>query len=226
MKKTVTIVVIALIIVTLVILAVCLIPRDRRYDEAEVKEAATSLMQAAAKLNEIYYGEGILYLESSQHNVSIYKEADPDSLNGYGIKTISELKQKTLEVFSEEHAEGMFKSAFSGSFSTQNGTSNLSRYYQKYDDKGLNAICIMVNSSYEPIMNGINVYDLDSIKVIGSKGEYVYFTMDVKVISGNNTQVHNIRVRLIEEDDGWRIASTAFANYNELQDIYNELQKG
>ena len=120
----------------------------------------------------------------------------------------------------------MFKSAFSGSFTNHNGTSNLSRYYQKYDDKGVNPICIMVNTSYKPILNGINVFDFDSIKVIGSKDDYVYFTIDVTVISGDNTQDHNIRVRLIEEDDGWRISSTAFANYNELQDIYNELQKG
>lgn len=223
MKSIVKIIALILVIASL---PLSLTSCDRKYDEAEVKEAATSLMKEAAKLNEIYYGEGFAYLETSQHNVSIYSEADPNSLNGYGIKTIGDLKQKTLEVFSEDHAESMFKSAFSGSFTNQNGTSNLSRYYQKYDDKGENAICIMVNTSYKPIMNGINLYDFDSIKVIGSKDDYVYFTIDVTVISGNNTQEHNIRVRLIEEDDGWRISSTTFANYNELQDIYNELQKG
>lgn len=224
MKKTVTIVIIVLVIALLVALFAYLFPRNRRYDEQEVMEAASELITAAAELNEIYYGKGIAYLENSSHNISIYREADPLSLEKYDVKTINQLKQKTLNVFSQSHAESMFESAFSGSF-TQNGTSNMSRYYQKYDDKGINPVCIMVRSNYEPLMKAENVYDMSSLKVIESKGEYVYVTLSVTVIEEDKVQEQTLRIRLIEEDGGWRISSTTFANYNELQDIYNELQK-
>ena len=197
---------------------------DRSYDEAEVMEAATKLIAASAELNEIYYGKGIAYLADSAHNISLYCEADPMSLEKYGIKNIAQLQEKTLLVFSESHAESMFKSAFSGSFS-QNGGSNLSRYYQKYDSKGVTPICIMVNSSYEPVMNAENVYDMSTLKVIGSKKEYVYVSIEVTITSGEKSQEQTLDIRLIEEENGWRISSTTFANYNELQDIYNDLQK-
>ena len=223
-KKTIIIVAIVLVVAALVILLAYLFPRNRRYDEEEVMAAASELITAATELNEIYYGKGISFLENSSHNISIYREADPMSLEKYGIKTVSQLKQKTLEVFADSHAESMFESAFSGTFA-QNGTSNMSRYYQKYDDKGVNPICIMVRSDYEPLMNSENIYDMSSLKVEGSKREYVYVTIDVTVISGDNIQEQTLKIRLIEEEDGWRVSSTTFANYNELQDIYDELQK-
>ena len=223
-KKTTTIVSVIIVIAIIVIIVACSTPRDRKYDEAAVKAAAIELLTAAEDLNEIYYGKGIAFLEESKHNISIYCEADPAALDGYGIKTVEELRQKTMAVFSTAQCNSMFKSAFSGSFSQ--GTSNMSRYYQKYDDKNKNPVCIMVHSSYEPLMNGENIYNLDTLKVTGSKGEFVYITVDVTVIYGDKTQTNTLSIRLIEESNGWRISSTSFSNYNELNDIYNELQKG
>ena len=223
MRSLVKIIAVILIIAALPLsLASC----DRRYDEAEVMEAATLLITASAELNEIYYGKGIAFLENSSHNISIYCEADPVSLEKYGIKTIAELKEKTKLVFSESHAESMFGSSFSGRYSQGGSTSNMSRYYQKYDDKGDKPVCIMVHSSYENLMTSENVYDFGTLTVVGSKGKYVIVTIETTVTSPDGeSQVQTLRIRLIEEDKGWRISSTTFANYNELQDLYDELQK-
>ena len=224
MKKAIKLIALLLIVAAL---PLSLISCDRRYDEAEVKEAAKSLILASATLNEVYYGDGIKYLENSEHNVSIYCEADPYHLEELGFKTIAELKEKTLEVFSTAHAETMFAGTFSGTF-TQNGSSSMSRYYQKFDDNIANPkpVCIMVRSNYEPLLDSEVIYELDTLTVIGSDKEYVNATIEATVIKGEKMQTHTINIRLIEEESGWRLASTTFAKYNEYQDIYNELQKG
>ena len=215
------------LVILLAALPLSLISCNRRYDEEEVRAAAIKLITASAELNQVYYGEGIRYLENSSNNVSLYCEADPVDLERLGFSTIAELKAKTKEVFSEAHAETMFKGSFSGTFS-QSGASNMARYYQKFDDNKANPkpVCIMVLSTYESLLKGDVTYDFDTLKVMGSDGEYINATIEANVIYDGKTQKHTLNIRLIEEDSGWRLASTTFAKYNEYQDIYDELQKG
>jgi hypothetical protein len=185
MKRAVRIISLLLIIS---LLPFTLISCDRRYDEAEVKAAAEKLLLASAVLNEIYYGEGIPYLENSEHNVSLYCEADPSALNDLGFKSIAELKRKTLEVFTEAHAETMFKGSFSGTFS-QSGASNMARYYQKFDDNRIDPkpICIMVRSNYESMLEGEVAYKLDTLQVTHSEGDFVHATVVATVSLGDKT---------------------------------------
>ena len=221
--KKIILIVVSVIIVFGIILAIYLAPRDRKYDEAEVRAAATELILASAKLNDIYYGEGIKFLEYSENNKSLYCEADPTHLASLGFSTINELKLMTKKVFSASHSETMFSGTFSGA-----GTSQMSRYYQEYDDSRIDPkpLYIMVHREYTPLMNGEMTYNFDTLKIIGSKREYVNATIDVTVAKDGKTQTHTLNIRLIEEEAGWRLASTTFANYNEYQDIYDELQKG
>ena len=221
--KKIIIITVSVLVVFGIILAIYLIPRNREYDEAEVKAAATALIRASEKLNEIYYGEGIRFLENSPNNKSTYCEADPEHLKSLGFTTINELKLMTKEVFSAAHAEGMFSGIFSGT-----GTSRMSRYYQEYDDNMTNPkpLYIMVHREYNALMKGEMTYNFDTLTITGSKREYVNATIDVTVTLDGKTQTHTLNIRLIEEEAGWRLASTTFANYNEYQDIYDELQKG
>lgn len=221
--KKIILIAVSVLVVFGIILAIYLAPRDRKYDEAEVRAAATALITASEKLNDIYYGEGIRFLESSPNNKSLYCEADPDHLKYLGFNTINELKQMTKEVFSAAHAEAMFSGTFSGT-----GTLQMSRYYQEYDDNIANPkpLYIMVHREYDELMKGDVIYNFDTLNIIGSKREYVNATIDVTVTLDGKTQTQTLNIRLIEEEAGWRLASTTFANYNEYQDIYNELQKG
>lgn len=221
--KKIVLIAVSVLIVIGIVLAVCLAPRNRKYDEAEVKAAATALIKASVMLNDIYYGKGIRYLEYSENNVSPYCEADPTHLEELGFRTIAELKAKTKEVFSTAHAESMFASTFKGM-----GTSQMSRYYQHYDDNKADKkpLYIMVYKEYEPLMNGEMVYDFNTLKVIDSKGEYVNATIDATVVYGEKTQTHTLNLILIEEESGWRLACTTFAKYYEGMDKYDELQKG
>ena len=218
MKNIVRIVALLLIIATI---PLTLISCDMKYDEAEVRAAAIELIKASVKINEIYYGEGIRFLEDSPNNKSLYCEADPDHLKSLGFSTINELKKMTKEVFSAAHAEGMFSGTFSGS-----GTAQMSRYYQEYDDNRLDPkpLYIMVHREYNALMKGEMTYNFDTLTITGSNREYVNATIDVTVTLDGKTQTQTLNIRLIEEEAGWRLASTTFTNYNEYQDIYNDLQ--
>ena len=210
-------------------LPLSLISCDRKYDEQEVKAAAKELIAASISLNDIYYGEGVRYLEYSEKNVGVYCEADPAHLIELGFSTLSELKTKTKKVFSEAHAERMFAGSFSGTF-TQNGSSTLARYYQQYTEGGapdyvMKPDYIMVYSEYENMLRGEATYDLDGITVIGSKGELVYVNVDVEIVYEEKTQKTTLRIALFEEESGWRLNSPTYASYNEYLDIYDQLQK-
>lgn len=219
MKNIVRIVALLLIIATI---PLTLISCDIKYDEAEVKAAAIELIKASVKINDIYYGEGIRFLEYSENNVSLYCEADPTHLAELGFSTINELKKMTKEVFSEAHAEGMFSGTFSGA-----GTSQMSRYYQQNDDNRVDPkpLYIMVHREYDPLIKSEMIYNFDTLTITGSNREYVNATIDVTVTLDGKTQIQTLNIRLVEEDAGWRLASTTFTNYNEYQDIYNDLQK-
>ena len=122
----------------------------------------------------------------------------------------------------------MFRGSFSGTF-TQDGSSNLARYYQKYKEGGsqdsLIPDYIMVYSEYEDMLLGDATYDLDGIQVSRVKGQLVYVTVDVTVVYGEKTQETSFEVALFEEKAGWRLASPTYASFNEYKDIYDQLQK-
>ena len=219
--KKIILITVAVIVVLGIVLTICLTPRNRKYDEAEVRAAATALIKASEKLNDIYYGKGLRFLEYSENNVSLYCEADPTHLSELGFSTINELKKMTKEVFSKAHAEEMFSGTFSGS-----GTSQMSRYYQQNDDNRVDPkpLYIMVHKEYDPLMKSEVTYNFDTLNIIGSKLEYVNATIEVTVTLDGKTQTQTLNISLIEEEAGWRLASTTFANYNKYQDIYNDLQ--
>ena len=68
-------------------------------------------------------------------------------------------------------------------------------------------------------------YDYDSVRVERSKKENVYVKVDATVTnSQGDSQKVTITVVLIEEANGWRICNPTYANYNALNDRYNELE--
>lgn len=216
-------------LLALAILSLTLASCNRSYDEAEVIAAATELITASEVINEIYYGDGIKYLENSDRNNGIYCEADPYDLEMYGFSTIAQLKEMTMTVFSKAHAERMFAGAFYGSF-MQDGSSTKARYYQKYVESDNAAQretpeCIMVCSKMEKLLKGDARYSLSEMTVKGSVGDIVYVLVPVTVSYEGKTQKQTLEIGLFEEEYGWRLETPTYATYNEFQDIYDELQK-
>ena len=191
---------------------------DRRYDENEVIAAATELLPVAGKLYSIYYGNGIAFM-SSGYSDGDYRQADPLHLTTLGIENIQDLRDLSYATFTSKYCQNIF-SSFLESYEEDGIVYNWARYVQVYDvvDATIPAY-ILVYSKHKNVFEDRMTYDLSSIKAVKSKGEYVYMTVDVTVESiEGKTQTATIDFTLFEEPTGWRIASPAFANYNEYRD--------
>ena len=209
MKKIISIL---LVLISLLTLISC---GDREYDENEVKAAAKDLISASAILNEIFWGDGIPHSDNKNTSNGIYYEAIYSYHHNLGFENINQLKAEAAKVFSNGYCSNIYSTILDG---TQDGGDAiiLCRYYQKYSDaEGKIPEAIMVNSTWTKLLVGDVEYDLDSIKVIGSEEETVYVTLNATVkLSGYEPQTREIRVSLIEEEDGWRLDSPTYLNYD------------
>ena len=197
--------------------------KNREYDESEVKQAAEILISKSAALNQIFWGEGIGYISDSSYSVGYYYPADIFSLYNYGIETVDDLKEKTMEVFSFAYSQNIFSTVLS-SLNDGDGIYAYARYYQKYSDAEEKVPeTIMVYSKALVLLKDEVRYNFDTMEVIGSKKEMVYVTLTVDVVRDENTQTRALKVGLIEEEDGWRIDTPTYMSYVENSD-YEDLQ--
>ncbi len=209
-----------LIITSLFSLASC----NRSYDEEEVKAAAKDLIERSVMFNEIYWGEGISYIENPSTSNGAYHEANFFDLQKYGFSTIEELKKMTEEVYSKSYCNAIFNAAFS-SVSDEDEIHFFARYYQKYEDEEQkNPECIMVYGYAENLLPDKVEYLYETITVTHSKGEVVYITIDAIVTrSEDKIQTRTRRIALIEEEDGWRLNGPSYLTYNEFENEYEDL---
>ena len=192
--------------------------KDREYDEAEVLACAADLIERSKTLNEIYFGKGYEYDEEKKNG--IYCQATDESTEYFGIHSVAELKVRTKEIFSDSLSDRMFNTVLSSI--VDEGISHYARYYDtKADANG--RVFIMVNKNYEYYLKGSIQY-LDGIYVKDVEGEEIILAVPVILTSeSGKTKQKEIEVRMIEEDDGWRLSSSTDAIYNENTDIYEEL---
>lgn len=197
--------------------------KNREYDENEVKIAAEALIRKSADLNRIFWGEGIGYIDDASFSVGYYYPADIFSLSYYGIETVEDLKEKTRKVFSYSYSQNIFSTVLS-SLSDGDGIYAFARYYQKFSDaENKEPECIMVYSNALVLLKDEVNYNFDTLQVIGSKKDTVYVTLSVDVKRDDKTQTRNLKVGLIEEENGWRIDTPTYMSYVENSD-YEDLQ--
>ena len=229
MSKTrkIIIALLALIIIGALVAAIILglskCEAGRDYDEDEVLEAVAPLLRDAELLNFVYYGSGVRYYDDSAAT-GYYREADKAHLEELGFSTIEELKALTEKTFSASYSELIYSTVLS---SMTDGTSiiSLARYYQATDAETGAPTHIMVQSKYTVLFKDSIAYDYNSFKVVGSKGEKVYVTVDATVTRADGaTQKTTVTITLFEEEYGWRIDNPTYANYNENKDRYDQLK--
>lgn len=200
MKKILSLILAALLLLSLLS---CGKDKNRSYDEAEVKAAAQELIKKSERLNKIFWGEGIPYVE--EYGYTGYYPADPIYLIEHGFFTVDDLKKDAEKVFSTDYCISIQTSVFSSS-AGDFGMTGYTRYYQGTDT-------IMVYKKYKPLLTDTVIYDYSNISVLGSKGEIVTVSIPIKVTRDDLSQDRVINVNLIEENDGWRIDSPTYASY-------------
>ena len=219
-KKIISLLIITITLFSLTSLVSC----DRKYDEAEVISAASRLLRQAEVLNEVYYGDGIQYISTGYRDGNYY-EADPLHLATLGFTTVKELKDMTLNTFTQGYSKQIFSTKLS-MIEDADGIQEMTRYYQKYDDISmLEPVCIMVYTMAAVSLVSDIRYDYSTIRVSGVKRQTVYVSVTASVTSNDGkTQTVDIKLDLIEEDNGWRIDNPCYANYSDNLDKYNELE--
>lgn len=197
--------------------------KDRDYDEAEVVAAVKKLLPISEKVNEIYYGEGILYDMSLSEADGAYHKADEYSLKEFGVKNITDIKNLTLSCYSKELGNGIIQTKLS-SISDEDGIKIYVRYYQKYSALDDSEECIMVYKNADVFLTDTVVYDYNSIRVKDVEGEILIVEVDAEVTNDEGkTQSTTLTVRLIEEEDGWRFDSPTYLKYADDK-YYEDLQ--
>ena len=204
MKRIVSIILSAAI---LLLFTSCGGEKNREYDESEVKAAAEGLILKSARLNEIFWGEGIPYIEDDSYKSGQYYPADFVYLNNIGAQTVDDILKLTSEVFTKGYTLSIYSSTFSSQVGDY-GMAGYTRYYQGTE-------CIMVYSGYKPLLTDTVEYITEGIEVIGSKGEVVTVKVPIKVTRDISVQEKHIEVDLVEEENGWRIDSPTYAVYVE-----------
>ena len=186
---------------------------DREYNESEVHSSAVELIRKSELLNEIYWGYGIPYENDTNLSNGAYFPADDIYLKKIGIMTLEDLKEKTREVFSTDMCEWVFESTLS-SVGTGTGVF-LARYAQKWGGVNLDEPeYILVNKNHRVMLTDKVEYDYDSCKVIGSNGNFVTVSIECKVTTEDGlTSDNTILVDLVEESNGWRIATPTYTVY-------------
>ena len=219
MKKIITLILVFSLILSLSLgLSSC----DREYDENEVREVAVNLIEKSLFLNEIYWGEGIPYITSV--STALYCEANFLALSELGFYTVDELKKQTEEVFSKNYCEDIFSTSFS-SIKDGEEIEFYARYYQKYEDEFQTVpISIMVYTRFENLLPDEVEYLYDTLTVTHSEKDVVYVKVQAKVTKdAEHSQIREMIIGLIEEENGWRIDTSTYLKYNDRQEEYEDL---
>ena len=212
-----------LIIVVIFTVFITSCARNRDYVEAEVIDAAKSLIAKSARLNEIYWGEGIAHDQDKSGANGAYYRASSASLSRFGIATIDDLTRLTRETFTVDMANDIINNSLS-SISDEDGIRIYARYYQKYSALDDTPECIMVYDKAEVFLKDIVIYNYDTVRVSRVKGESIFVSIEVTVINDEGkSQSSALEVELIEEDAGFRLNSPTYKRYTD-DDYYNELQ--
>lgn len=207
--------IISLLLIMTAALSLFSCEKNREYNEGEVAVAARELIPKTADLNIIYWGAGIGYVKNDSTSVGYYYEADPFSLIKYGITTVDDLKEMTRAVFSDSYSSNIFDTKLT---SVQDGDEIISyaRYYQNYSDaENREPDRIMVYSRAVVLLSDDVTYLPETIKVLYSKKQTVFVSIEASVKRGDKTQTRTITVGLVEEEDGWRIDTPTYISYDE-----------
>jgi len=184
--------------------------KNRTFDEAEVLAAAEALIAKSVLFNQIYYGAGIPQKADNPKTVGGYVEADPAFLSEHQISSLESLKAKTAEVYTEGECAYLFRTVLGVIYDGD----TIVGYKRYIEDAGT----LYVRSGAENLLPDDVTYRYDTLAVSGVEGEtiFVSITATVKTAEGK-TQDNTLRVRLLEEESGFRLDSMTYSTYYEKQ---------
>ena len=212
MKKTLSLLTMAAVMLSVILsFASC-----AKLDTTGLFEAAPDLIEASAKMNEIYYGAGIPYDENDIGATGYYYPANKDYLKEMGFFTVAELKNMTAGIFSAAYCDILFQSAFEGFAAEGSGyvyarySSNQAENLRDEDET------ILVYSRHTGTTIGQSTYDFSTLSLGEVGKDYATVTLSVKTVYAPSeampdglTTTDVMEIRFVNEN-GWRIDSPTY----------------
>ena len=178
-------------------------------DEAKVLKEAEALLDAAFTVNEIYLGSGIAHNENGRY-IGSYYEADKESLEKYGVETLSDIQAKAAAVYSMAVC-AQLQSTVLTALQVDGQLISPKRYYD-LEEKG--KTLLMVASTYEPLGVGTNSYE--NCRVLWAKNGKAEISLTMYSHYEDNPvqSKENLVLSLVKENGAWRLDDLAVRFYD------------
>lgn len=203
-------------LLTLTLAASTLISCAPSVDVEEIRGVLSDLLPKAEELNVIYFGEGLplasdrelveKFYASFDSDVEMinYHPVDPDC----GYTSEDEIREATLEVFTEGYSEYLFERAFTGITAVFGEGSDeelkINAIYAMYlMQNGTLTVRLDLEDDAVPLGR---VYDVDRAEIVRAHRGYVI----VSVPSTLDGEEADIELRLVKTPDGWRLDSPTY----------------
>ena len=128
------------------------------------------------------------------------------------ISSINGLKAATEEVYTEELCAIIYKTKLTSVYDNDGNIVSYARYWEKTDENKQKILMVYkaADARYE---NEVE-YLYDTLKVVGSEGEYIKITVDVKLTTfAGLSRVESAEFILLEEANGFRLDTLSFVKY-------------
>ncbi len=167
--------------------------------EDEAIEIIENLLPRTYLLNEIYFGEGMDYIDDGSEGR--YMPVSDDS----PYLTEEELRTATEAVFSSDYCEAIFDIYLTGYSDDDTGSIIYARYYE-YGDR------LYIDTEAEVLVSSERTYDLESVEITSLSSRFIVFTAQ-SYLDGTADEVIEITITSEKSDDGenvWRINSATY----------------
>ncbi len=173
----------------------------------EVLAAAEALLAQSATVNALCFGEGLSPVAEGGFSSGGYTEADPVSLEKYGISSVSDIRAMVSAVYSVAAAEQLAQIVFAP-VQTEGGFASYRRYYDAVD--GERAV-LMVKREYTPLTQGEVRYE--NVRLAENARGRAKILVDITVTDGERVRtLTDEGFSLRREEQGWRLDTLTYAS--------------
>lgn len=189
-------------------------PRD--YVESEVIAEAGELLLKSNQVNRILWGVGLPASQNeSSQSIGSYTEMDWETAQQMKIYCVDDIRALCKEVYSEDVCQMAERTVFSPVKDSEDNVISLVRYYDStVEAEGEEKTVLMVNTKSTVYFERDAEYHVQTLRIKEVKGEKIYLTATVTVYNEENqSQQRELTFSVIEQRDGWRLASPTYMAY-------------
>ncbi|MCI8331279.1 MAG: hypothetical protein HFE78_00410 [Clostridiales bacterium] len=165
--------------------------------EEEIQQTVRRLIEEAAPLNEIFFGEGLPvedYDEQAAEESAVAFHYVPVRADA-PYQSVDEIKEAAGKVFAKSYLAGVYENAFEGT----------EEVYRRYAEGSEGRLTKNVKQTVKTT-DEWTAWDFDSIKIKAAKSAVLIVEIDGRFAGRTETE----QIVLEKENEGWRLASPTY----------------